>query len=111
MGKRVECSVKRFKGAVEFKDPLPYHLLVKFRAAIQVLKDAPDSDLGVLLIPCILEAVEAWDIPNIQKPLTADNFPNGKAGTSALSTQTFIAWLINEMTAVYKGSEDSDPNE
>jgi hypothetical protein len=102
--KRIESPVKKFPGAVEFHDPLPYLTVLKFeRVAREAKKDA---DAGEIFIPVILEAVEKWDLQNFPEQPTLEAFP----GTPRAAIHQLIAWLLNEMTAIYKGSADDDPN-
>ena len=104
MGKSVICPVKKFAGAVVFKDPLPYNTVVKFETAA---RDATAQDVGIKFLPVILEAVEKWELKNFPAVPTVDNFP----GTPRKAVYELIAWLLNEMTAIYQGNEDGDPNE
>jgi hypothetical protein len=107
MSKRVECSIKRFKGAVEFKDPLPYPTVIKFERAIREKKANEEQDLGELLLPLFIESVEKWELKNFPEKPTVETWP----GSPRAAAGELIAFLIGEITQIYKGSEDNDPNE
>ena len=118
MGKIAECPVKRFKGTVTLRDPMTFQMVARWEEALQVLRAAPKDDAGryaeieQTLYPLVIEMVEEWNLSNISDgKMTAENFPNAKAGTSAASIHSLIAWLINECQNVYNGNEDGDPNE
>ena len=108
MSKHVESPVKRFSGSVELKDPLPYLVVVRFEQAVGTLRaDATAKDAGAHFLPVLLDCAEKWELKNFPETLTVDNFP----GTPRKDSLALIAWLINEVTAIYKGNEDNDPNE
>ena len=122
MSKVIESPVKRFPGTVTLKDPLPFPLVVKWEEALanveQFDKNEKDAkklqkfhkEIEQYLFPILPEMVEAWNLANVQQPVTAENFPNAAKGTSARSTHELVDWLIAECHAVYNGNEDADPN-
>ena len=106
MGKLIECPVKRFAGSVELKDPLPYLVVVSFEAAARDARGTGD-DMGKCFLPVLIEAVEKWNLENIPEGVKLETFP----GSPRKAVLELIAWLMNEVTAIYKGNEDNDPNE
>ena len=115
MSKVIESPVKRFPGSVTLKDPLPFPLVVKWEEALAKVKRGDDQaallqSIESSLYPLVVEMVEAWDLKNVQTPVTAENFPNAVKGTSAKSTHELVDLLIVECQAVYNGNEDADPN-
>lgn len=104
MGKIITCPVKHFAGVAELKDPLPLVTVVKYET---LARDKEVQDIGVKFLPVILEAVEKWELKNFPAVPTFENFP----GTPRKSVYELIAWLLNEMTVLYKGNEEGDPNE
>ena len=105
MSKTIICPVKHFAGEVDLKDPLPYLVTVRFE---QVAREASGlaDDIGAQFLPVLLDCVEQWRLSNIASPPTVDTFP----GTPRPATLKLVAWLLNEVTALYKGNEESDPN-
>jgi hypothetical protein len=106
MSKSVISPVKYFAGSVVLKDPLPYFVVVRFE---QTAREAGGKaeDMGAQFLPVILDCVEKWELQNIPENPTPETFP----GTPRPPTLRLIAWLLNEITAIYKGNEDNDPNE
>lgn len=103
MSKTVTSPVKRFAGTVVLRDPLPYLTVTKFE---KVIRDNIEADMGEKFLPVILESVEKWELKNIPDSMTVENFP----GTPRKAVYELIAWLLGELTAIYKGNEDGDPN-
>ena len=121
MGKRIESPIKRFAGAVELKDPLPYYLVTKYEAAGQISRawraahpdfDPEKTTLGDIAalyepyIPVVIEAVEKWDIVGLPEKPTAETWP----GTPRKAAISLLAWLIGQVTELYAGNGDDDPN-
>ena len=102
MGKRVESPVKKFPGFVVFRDPLPYYTVLKLERTMREL--VQDEDVGEKLLPVIIESVETWELEGLTSP-TLETFP----GSPRVSIHRLIAWLLGEITAIYKGNEDDDP--
>ena len=101
--KVITSPVKHFSGTVTLKDPLPYVTVVKFE---QVIRSKEDIDAGQKFLPVILESVEKWGIQNMPEGVTVETFP----GTPRRAVYELIAWLLNELTVIYKGNEEGDPN-
>ena len=108
MSKRVVSPVKKFSGTVVLKDPLSYPFVLKYEDAVRTVKAAENPEVGVMyapFIPLFIEAVEKWELANFPENPTASEFP----GTPRGAVFALVAWLIGEITEIYRGSEDSDP--
>jgi len=59
------------------------------------------------MLPAVMACVEAWNIEGITNP-TAKTFP----GTPKKAASQFLAWLIENIAAIYVGEEldKADPN-
>ena len=116
MGKRIESPIKRFAGAVELKDPLPYPLALKYEEAVRQMvevrdgreaKDMTGAEVARMyapIIPVLVESVEIWDLQNFPEHPSAETFP----GTPRVAVLYLLGWLINAVTEIYNG--DSVPN-
>ena len=105
MGKSIDIQTKRFAGRVILFDPLPYPVLLQYEKAAHNF-DRATSDIGETFIPVILECVESWELKNFPAKPTYEIFP----GTPRASVNLLLSELLNAITALYKGNEDTDPN-
>ena len=105
MSKKIASPVKKFAGFVELREPLPYPAVLKYERASRSFKKESD-DLGEVFLPAILESVESWNLMGVPEKPTPETFP----GTPRPEVNRLLAWLLNEITALYLGNEDNDPN-
>jgi len=104
MGKRVESTVKKFPGFVVFMDPIPDPTCRKLE---YVMRNLEKDTWEEVLIPVLIDAVEAWELENFVENPTPETFP----GSPRASYHRLVAWLLGEITSIYTGNEDDDPNE
>ncbi len=111
----IESPVKHFKGTVQLSDPLTFPQVIAFQDVIRDTMTLINEDgkekialakLHYALLPGILLCVEKWQIENIPKKLTAENFP----ATPRTAVGELIDWLREEITSLVIEAE-SVPNE
>ena len=103
--KIVESPVKKFPGSVTFRDPLPYTVILLYERAARSL-DIATGDIGETFLPVLFAAISEWNLEGIPENPTTENFPGSPRG----AINRLLAWLLKELTALYKGNEDTDPN-
>ena len=108
MAKRVTCTIERYAGYVDFRDPLPLYVCLELEDAIlSVQGKTNQTEIDVAVLPVVIKAVEEWHLKNIPDRVDANNFP----GTPRKDSSILLAWLIGEMMKVYSGNEATeDPN-
>lgn len=115
MSKVITSPVKRWPGTVTLSDPLTFPQVFAFEDANEAVQaevnNGAKDDLSVarvswLILPGVLSCVEAWNLKDFPAAPTVDTFP----ATPKLSRAYLIAWLVREITALYREAEES-PNE
>lgn len=111
----IESPVEHFKGTVQLSDPLTFPQVIAFQDGIRdtvklISEDGKENialaKLHYALLPGILLCIEKWQLENIPKKLTAENFP----ATPRVATGELIDWLREEITSLVIEAE-SVPNE
>ena len=109
MSKTVKSPVKKFPGTVRISEPLTYPQCFKIEDALAAHNELDSKATArkrhYTLLPGIMACVEEWNIEGLPDDLQLDNFP----ATPTNDIDGLIAWILEEITAVYKG--DEDPNE
>jgi len=111
MSKTVKSPVVRFPGTVDFYDPLSFPQSIAFSDALDkasALETKTRADLYEFvkaMLPGIAACVESCDIDGVV--LEPDKFPS----TPNVSAQDLLAWLVQEVLALYRETEPPDPNE
>lgn len=107
MSKVITSPVKRYPGTVTISDPLTFPQAVAFENAIGSTREGQGlTEANHLCVPGILKCAEEWRLANFPEQPTADTWP----ATPRKSSAELIAWLVEEITEVYKEAEP-DPNE
>ena len=107
MSKVITSPVKRFSGTVTLADPLTFPQSIAFEDAIESVRTLGDtatmSKIRYAFLPGVLACVESWDLNGgFPKPPALDNFPS----TPKAPVGELIEWLIAEISALYRESED-----
>jgi len=110
MSKVITSPVKRWTGTVTISDPLNYPQALDIEAAISQATALPDGatrrQYNFTLLPAVLGCVERWDLQGLPAQVGVDSFP----ATPPTSSARLLAWLINEVIALYREA-DENPNE
>ena len=110
MGKTIISPVKRFSGEVVLADPLTFNQVFAFQDAIATAQElggtATVIQVNSSMIPGIIACVEEWKLENFPAHPTPDNFP----ATPIAASMKLIAWLVTEVSALFRESEEI-PNE
>lgn len=106
--KRIESPVKKWPGYILFHDPIPLVHVLAFENAINGVdrNKFSSSSSQVLLLPSILPCVAEWHLEGFPENVTADSFP----GTPRKDSSILISALINAITKIYAGDEETAPN-
>ena len=111
----IESPVEHFKGTVQLSDPLTFPQVIAFQDAIRETMNLISEDgkenialakLHYALLPGILPCIEKWEIENMPKRPTANNFP----ATPMIATGALVDWLRGEIMNLVIEVE-SVPNE
>ena len=108
MSKVITSPVAKWPGTVTISDPLtlPQAIAVEHAInAVMALEGASQRVVNYTLLPGICQCVEAWNLEGLGA-LTAETFP----ATPRKASAELAAWLVNEVTALYKDAEEI-PNE
>ncbi len=111
MSKVVTCPVARFPGTVTLSDPLTYPQSIAFAQALNDIDELPTGtrqelyDFVKIMVPAIAQCVEQCDIDGVE--LKAELFPS----TPNIAAQKLLAWLTEEVLALFRDAEPDDPNE
>lgn len=109
MGKRIESPVKRWPGHVIIEDPLTFPTLIAWQDTLEKLDGASWGDalstprLSLDLLRGICAVVKEWHLNGLTD-VTPETFP----ATPRVASGRLIAWLVNEISALYAETED-DP--
>ncbi len=110
MSKTVSSPVKSFPGSVVLADPLTHPQLVAFQRAHRAVQEAGEdivwAEQRLLLLPGLLACVERWELQGIPENPTPDTFP----ASPERAVARLLAWLIEEITHVWVGDPEDDPN-
>jgi hypothetical protein len=124
MSKRVISPSSLWPGAVVLSSPLtlplalawekaeklaaPYRANIHKARADKLDWDIVDvSEIHNIYIPVIFDCVEKWELENMPEDLTAITFP----GSPRFESIKLVGWLINSISAIYRGEEEkTDPN-
>lgn len=106
MSKIISSPIKRYPGTVVLADPLTFPQSFAFEdalAEVERLKDAGSlSRLRYALLPGLLACVEEWHLASFPERPALDNFPS----TPRLPVTQLIDWLVGEVSALYRESEE-----
>jgi hypothetical protein len=124
MAKTITSPSKRWPGTVILSDPLSMPQVMAFEDAIQNAREqaiehgntvtVKDKD-GVEkeaanamsarymngILPGICVCVEKWELQGLPEKVTPDIFP----GSPKMDSAELLAWLIREITELYRGAE------
>ncbi len=116
MTKILTSPVKRFSGTVELSDPLTFPQYMAWSKAVQAASEQRDKLTAItvgyddivteVMLPAILQCIEAWHIAGVPEKPTVETFP----ATPRMSAGRLIAWLAGEIGAVIS-EEDEEKNE
>lgn len=116
MTKTLTSPVKRFSGTVELSDPLTFPQYLAWIRAVEAAAEKREKITAItvgyddivteLMLPAILQCIEAWHISGIPENPTVDTFP----ATPRVSAGRLIAWLASEIGAVIS-DEDEEKKE
>ncbi len=106
--KRIDFKSKRWPGYILLYDPIPLVKIATFEEAMtkqeteKYTEAVNQNNLLSALLPCVAE----WHLENFPEEVTIRTFP----GTPRIESAKLIAELINAITELYRGDEDTDPN-
>lgn len=111
MSKVLNSPIERWSGSVTIADPLTIPQVRLIEEGLEVPKSNEDgkflsSELDVKQLPAIFACVEKWELANMPKDLTADNFP----ASPRKDSHKLIDFIFREIVKVYVG-ELEIPNE
>lgn len=98
----IESPVEHFKGTVQISDPLTFPQVIAFQDAVRETMSLVSEDgkedmslakLHYALLPGILSCVEKWELENMPKKPTANNFP----ATPMIAAGLLVDWLREEI--------------
>lgn len=107
MSKTITSPVERYPGTVVLYDPLTFPQAIAFEDAVNAADELRESNnvarIRFAVLPGILACVEEWHLGGEfpERP-ALDNFPS----TPRVSTTQLIDWLIKEITALYRESDE-----
>ena len=107
MSKVITSPVKRYSGTVTLYDPLTFPQSIAFEDALEAVralgKTATMSKIRYAFLPGVLACVESWSLNGgfPERP-ALDTFPS----TPKAPIGELIEWLIAEVSALYRDSED-----
>lgn len=106
MSKVIVSPVKRFSGTVTLSDPLTFPQVIgleeSFARRSELGDDPTFAQAVYALLPGLLPCVEKWELSGFPATVAADNFP----ATPRDSVARLIAWLVKEVSALYKEAEE-----
>ena len=106
MSKKIDSPVKRFPGSVTLSDPLTFPQSIQFGNAVRESIDMSTEnseeyyEYVKVIVPAIKVCVESWDIEE-GGDLTHETFPS----TPRESAPELLAWIISEVSALFRESE------
>ena len=103
MSKVVTSPVKKWPGTVTLADPLSFPQALAFEDAIdavRALEDPSTQRVNYTLLPAVLMCVEKWELEGLGNP--PDPFP----ATPAQASAQLLAWLVGEVSALFREAED-----
>jgi len=107
MSKVITSPVKRYSGTVTLHDPLTFPQSIAFEDALESVRALGDtatlSKIRYAFLPGVLACVESWSLNGgfPERP-ALDTFPS----TPKAPIGELIEWLIAEVSALYRDSED-----
>jgi hypothetical protein len=103
----ITSPIKRFPGTVILSDPLTFPQTFEFEDSLRSVNDIRESGditrLRYALLPGVLACIEEWHLNSgfPERP-ALDNFPS----TPRQSVAQLIDWLVEEISALYRESDD-----
>lgn len=105
MSKTILSPVAKWKGSVVIADPLTFPQSIAFEDAMSKAKEigseGAKAEYYSALLPGIFACVEKWELEGLSQP-TLENFPS----TPRISSARLVAWLANEINALYSEGEE-----
>jgi len=105
MGKVITSPSKRWSGSVTISDPLLIPQTIAFEEALNSAKESGAESTAAkysyLLLPGVCACVEKWNLAGLPEDMTPETFP----GSPKIESIKLLAWLINEVAALYNDAE------
>ena len=99
---------KVWPGHVMLYDPIPLVTVAQFEKAMRERPDMGQAEVDSEILPAIFPCVAEWHLNStFPEGVTVETFP----GTPRRASARLIAGLISEIVNIYKGDEETDPNE
>ncbi len=106
MTKIITSPVKKWPGTITLHDPLTFPQVLAFQDALDGARglgaDVTLSHVNYTLLPGIFACIAAWNLDGISNEPTPDTLPASPAAASA----QLIAWLIDEITALFREANE-----
>lgn len=105
MSKVITSPSKKWSGTVTISDPLLIPQTMAFEDAVNAAKDCgmgtAAAKYSYLLLPGVCACVEKWNLAGLPEGMTPEQFP----GSPKVESIKLLAWLVNEIGALYDEAE------
>lgn len=109
----VTSPVDEFPGTVTFPKRLTLPQALEYERAIkkaQALEEPTQSEYDMIIMPVICDTVVDWNLRDEDGEELGELSPQTFPGSPKLASAELVAWLITELSKIYRPREDQDPN-